>query len=113
MNNFDVLIDLRPYIITFSLRKLPIVWFTSKLVSDPQRLFQISMDCSIDTSLIPSKIDKTYNDNVNLSGKVYEYFIGRDATAISELGAYFTDRHITKYVIDKVKPTLLDQVNIS
>ncbi len=56
-SNFDVLIDLRPYIITFSLGKLPIVWFTSKLVSDPQRLFQISMDCSIDTSLIPSKID--------------------------------------------------------
>jgi methylase of polypeptide subunit release factors len=55
---------------------------------------------------IPSKIDETYNENVNLSGKVYEYFIGRDATAISELGAYFTDRHITKYVIDKVKPTL-------
>jgi len=51
-------------------------------------------------------INAKYNENVNLSGKVYEYFIGRDATAISELGAYFTDRHITNYVIDKVKPTL-------
>ena len=51
---------------------------------------------------------KKINDafDVDLSGKVYEYFIGRDATAISELGAYFTDRHITGYVMDKVKPTL-------
>ena len=55
---------------------------------------------------IPSKMDKKYNENVNLSGKVYEYFIGRDASAISELGAYFTDRHITNYVINKVNPTL-------
>lgn len=52
-----------------------------------------------DNSILDEKFD------VDLSGKVYEYFIGRDATAISELGAYFTDRHITKYVIDKVKPT--------
>jgi type I restriction-modification system DNA methylase subunit len=43
---------------------------------------------------------------VNLSGKVYEYFIGRDQTAISELGAYFSDRHITSFCFNKVKPTL-------
>lgn len=36
--------------------------------------------------------------NILLSGKVYEYFIGRDESAISELGAYFTDRHITDYI---------------
>jgi type I restriction-modification system DNA methylase subunit len=36
-----------------------------------------------------------------LSGKIYEYFIGRDATAISELGAYFTDRYITKFIYDE------------
>ncbi|MBU3677278.1 MAG: hypothetical protein FGM54_08910, partial [Chitinophagaceae bacterium] len=35
---------------------------------------------------------------IALSGKIYEYFIGRDATAISELGAYFTDRHITTWI---------------
>jgi type I restriction enzyme S subunit len=50
------------------------------------------------------KINDTFD--VDMSGKVYEYFIGRDDTAISELGAYFTDRHITGYVMDKVKPTL-------
>lgn len=44
--------------------------------------------------------------NVLLSGKIYEYFIGRDETAISELGAYFTDRHITEFIFNKVKPSL-------
>ena len=43
---------------------------------------------------------------VNLSGKVYEYFIGRDQTAISELGAYFSDRHITSFCFNKVQPKL-------
>jgi type I restriction-modification system DNA methylase subunit len=39
-------------------------------------------------------------DNHHLAGKVYEYFIGRDATAISSLGAYYTDRWITKFIMD-------------
>jgi type I restriction-modification system DNA methylase subunit len=47
-------------------------------------------------------IEKTCN--VLLSGKIYEYFIGRDESAISELGAYFTDRHITKYSLEKANP---------
>lgn len=47
------------------------------------------------------------NGRVNLSGKVYEYFIGRDQTAISELGAYFTDRHITNFIFEElIKPSL-------
>uniref|UniRef100_A0A6C0DPA1 site-specific DNA-methyltransferase (adenine-specific) n=1 Tax=viral metagenome TaxID=1070528 RepID=A0A6C0DPA1_9ZZZZ len=49
---------------------------------------------------IISKIEKT--SNVLLSGKVYEYFIGRDRSAISELGAYFTDRHITNFIFNKI-----------
>jgi hypothetical protein len=53
-----------------------------------------------------SKIDEKFD--VDLSGKVYEYFIGRDATAISELGAYFTDRHVTGYIMKKIKPELND-----
>lgn len=44
--------------------------------------------------------------NVLLSGKIYEYFIGRDESAISELGAYFTDRHIVDYIYNKLKPEL-------
>lgn len=42
--------------------------------------------------------------NVLLSGKIYEYFIGRDESAISELGAYFTDRHIVDYILTKLNP---------
>ncbi len=49
-----------------------------------------------------SKIEKECN--VQLSGKIYEYFIGRDESAISELGAYFTDRHIVNYIYDKLNP---------
>ena len=49
---------------------------------------------------------------VNLSGKVYEYFIGRDQTAISELGAYFSDRHITSFCFNKVRPTLDKNNNV-
>ena len=45
-------------------------------------------------------IEKTCN--VLLSGKIYEYFIGRDQSAISELGAYFTDRHIVEYIYNKL-----------
>ncbi len=47
-------------------------------------------------------------NNLQLSGKVYEYFVGRDSTAISELGAYFTDRYIVNYIYDLVKPSLND-----
>jgi restriction endonuclease S subunit len=49
-------------------------------------------------------IEKTCN--VLLSGKIYEYFVGRDASAISELGAYFTDRHIVEYIFNKLKPKI-------
>jgi type I restriction-modification system DNA methylase subunit/restriction endonuclease S subunit len=59
-------------------------------------------------------IEKSFN--VQLSGKIYEYFIGRDQTAISELGAYFTDRHIVNYIYDILSiecnngkiPTMID-----
>jgi len=44
--------------------------------------------------------------NVLLSGKIYEYFIGRDETAICELGAYFSDRHIVDFALNKLNPSL-------
>ena len=44
--------------------------------------------------------------NVLLSGKIYEYFIGRDETAICELGAYFSDRHIVNFALNKLNPVL-------
>ena len=46
--------------------------------------------------------------NVLLSGKIYEYFIGRDESAISELGAYFTDRHIVDYILKKLDPNITE-----
>ena len=49
-------------------------------------------------------IEKTCN--VLLSGKIYEYFIGRDESAISELGAYFTVRYIVDYILKKVNPSV-------
>jgi restriction endonuclease S subunit len=41
-----------------------------------------------------------------LSGKIYEYFVGRDQSAISELGAYFTNRGIVDFILNKIKPKL-------
>jgi type I restriction-modification system DNA methylase subunit len=51
--------------------------------------------------------------NVLLSGKIYEYFIGRDESAISELGAYFTDRHIVDYIMGKLNPEINHDGTIS
>jgi len=51
-----------------------------------------------------TRIEETCN--VLLSGKIYEYFVGRDESAISELGAYFTDRHIVNYILDKLDPVV-------
>ena len=56
-------------------------------------------------------IEKTCN--VLLSGKIYEYFIGRDEPAISELGAYFTDRHIVDYIYTKLDPKINDDRTIN
>jgi hypothetical protein len=56
-------------------------------------------------------IEKTCN--VLLSGKIYEYFIGRDESAISELGAYFTDRHIVDYIYKKLDPEINDDGSIN
>jgi type I restriction-modification system DNA methylase subunit len=55
-------------------------------------------------------IEKTCN--VLLSGKIYEYFVGRDESAISELGAYFTDRHIVDYILQKLDPSTGDDGSI-
>ena len=56
-------------------------------------------------------IEKTCN--VLLSGKIYEYFIGRDESAISELGAYFTDRHIVNYIYKKLDPKINNDGSIN
>lgn len=50
--------------------------------------------------------------DVLLSGNIYEYFIGRDESAISELGAYFTVRWITRYCMGKSNLRLNDDGTI-
>jgi type I restriction enzyme, S subunit len=50
--------------------------------------------------------------NLQVVGKIYEYFIGRDKSAISELGAYFTNRDIVDCILEKVKPTLDESGNV-
>ena len=45
-----------------------------------------------------AEAEKQLESKHQLAGKIYEYFIGRDDTAISELGAYFTDRHIVNWI---------------
>lgn len=54
------------------------------------------------TDVIGDKFD------VDIKGKTYEYFIGRDKQAISDLGAYFSDRHFTNFAINIVKPESVD-----
>jgi type I restriction-modification system DNA methylase subunit len=56
-------------------------------------------------------IEKTCNEL--LSGKIYEYFIGRDESAISELGAYFTKRPIVNYILRKLNPSVNEDGTIS
>lgn len=51
--------------------------------------------------------------DMHLSGKLYEYFIGRDKAAIQELGAYFTDRHIVDFIYENyVSPQLNEDGSI-
>jgi type I restriction-modification system DNA methylase subunit len=49
--------------------------------------------------------------HVQLSGKIYEYFIGRDDTAISELGAYFTNREIVDFCFEKLNISIDNKDN--
>jgi type I restriction-modification system DNA methylase subunit/restriction endonuclease S subunit len=57
-----------------------------------------------------SEIEKA--TNTQLCGKIYEYFIGRDQSAISELGAYFTDRHITEFIYNEEPVVVNDSLEV-
>lgn len=47
------------------------------------------------------------NKELHLSGKIYEYFIGRDASAISDLGAYYTARDAIRCIFGIDMPKLI------
>jgi len=52
-------------------------------------------------------IDNKYD--VDLAGKIYEYFIGySDKSSMSDLGAFFTDRHITNFIMKEIDPVLIN-----
>jgi restriction endonuclease S subunit len=53
-------------------------------------------------NLIKELDELTTSSNIQLGGKIYEYFVGRDQSAISELGAYFTDRHLVNYIFKNI-----------
>lgn len=59
------------------------------------------------------KIPVSDQYDVDLAGKIYEYFIGfSDKTSQSSMGAYFTDRHITTFIINELKPQLREDNQI-
>jgi len=59
-----------------------------------------------------AEAEKQLETKHQLAGKIYEYFIGRDDTAISEMGAYFTDRHIVNWIYSNLcTAELLDQTD--
>ena len=68
----------------------------------------------LEINKIPTINDKKKSDIINekfdvdIKGKTYEYFLGRDRQTISDLGSYFTDRHITKFTFDITKPELIN-----
>ena len=57
-----------------------------------------------------TKIEQSCGEQ--LTGKIYEYFIGRDRQAISELGAYFTNRLIVEYIYKQLDLELEDDGSI-
>ena len=85
-----------------------IVYFVYHQIQDKlDNKFLIELFNKVDN--LPTSIQKKNEKDskklhYDLKGKIYEYFIGRDSSAIADLGAYFTDRHIIKFIIDFVKP---------
>ena len=90
-----------------------IVYFVYHQIQDTLN-YQFLIDLFEKVDNLPTSIKKKDKDDkddkknkilhYDLKGKIYEYFIGRDSSAIADLGAYFTDRHIIKFIIDFVKP---------
>jgi len=73
--------------------------------------FEIPRDVSASTYhklvRMVDQIPATNVYDVDLAGKIYEYFIGYgDKTSMCELGAYFTDRHITTFIIKEINPQI-------
>jgi restriction endonuclease S subunit len=68
--------------------------------------YEIPREIKTETfAYIIEELDRISYD-CDIGGKNYEYFVGRDPDAISELGAYFTNRPFIRFIIKKVNPRL-------
>jgi len=68
-------------------------------------VLDLETDKYLQLIMLVNDID-TKNTEIHVSGKIYEYFIGRDETAISELGAYFTARDAICCIFELDMPKL-------
>ncbi len=92
---------------------LDIIYFIyHQIPDDLDRNFCVNLFNKVDKLPIGNNDtdNKSKSISFDLKGKIYEYFIGRDSTAISELGAYFTDRHITNFCMELVNPEYKDGI---
>lgn len=94
-------------------KTLNIIYDTTNTTNDVNLLigYNIPIDLKPDVykylmNEINSIKDIEKSSKEQLSGKIYEYFVGRDQSAISELGAYFTNRRIVDFTLNKIKPQL-------
>lgn len=74
--------------------------------------YEIPGEIKTDTfAYIIQELDRIGYD-CDVGGKNYEYFVGRDPQAISELGAYFTNRPFINFIMQKINPQISDDGKI-
>ena len=52
--------------------------------------------------------DKLLFDKTDLVGDIYEHFINREGKTMKDLGQYFTDRSLIRYLVELAQPTVKD-----
>lgn len=64
------------------------------------------------------RIDAIDADKFDIAGKIFEYFLGyttkgkKAGSQMDDLGQYFTDRSIVRYIMMKINPKLIDKENV-
>ena len=63
-----------------------------------------------------NKVNKITSEEImntyDLIGDIYEHFINREGNTMKDLGQYFTDRSLIRYIVQLCDPKLLDDGNI-
>ena len=61
-------------------------------------------------------INKISNDDlmnqIDLIGDIYEHFINREGKTMKDLGQYFTDRSLIRYLVNLINPSILPNSQI-